>query len=94
MIVPILASASLRKPDPDLAIAVRRDLAIGVVMHPGHPLATVEHLDLEATLTHPCALAKPNISIREVIDPYLSRLSDTMPPFVEVNSIRLLVELA
>jgi DNA-binding transcriptional LysR family regulator len=77
-----------------IAVAVRRDIRIGVVMRPGHPLANVPKLTLAACLAHPVAVAKPEISIREVIEPFLQRSALARPPLVEVDSIRMLVELA
>jgi DNA-binding transcriptional LysR family regulator len=74
--------------------AVRRDVRIGVVMRPDHALASVGSLTLSACLAYPLAVAKPEISIREVIDPFLQRSPQTRQPLVEVDSIRMLVELA
>lgn len=39
-------------------------------------------------------MAKPEISIREVIEPFLQRSPTVRMPLVEVDSIRMLVELA
>ncbi len=75
-------------------VAVRRDVRIGVVMKPGHPLAAKKSVTLAACLGHNAALGKPEISIREVIEPFLQRMAMVRPPFVEVDSIRMLVELA
>ena len=77
-----------------IEVAVRRDVRIGVVMRKDHPLAFVDRLTLSACLAHPLAVAKPEISIREVIDPFLQRSAHVRQPLVEVDSIRMLVELA
>ncbi|RDJ26907.1 LysR family transcriptional regulator [Bosea caraganae] len=82
------------KPSSLVEVAVRRDVRIGVVMRPDHPLAAVPHLTLAACIAHPMAVAKPEISIREVIEPFLQQSALILPPLVEVDSIRLLVELA
>lgn len=83
----------LAKPHRQVDIAFRRDVHIGAVMVPNHPLASAPKLTMEQCLDHPLAVAKPEISIREVIEPFLRR-SGMLPPMVEANSIRMLVELA
>lgn len=75
-------------------VAVRRDVRIGVVMRPDHPLAEASNLTLAACIAHPMAVAKPEISIRDVIEPFLQQSALILPPLVEVDSIRMLVELA
>lgn len=75
-------------------IAFRRDVSIGVVMTPDHPLATAQNLTMAQCLEHPLAVGKPEISIREVIEPFLRSSAAITPPLVEVDSIRMLVELA
>src|ERR1700722_8668514 len=75
-------------------VAVRRDVRIGVVMRPDHPLAAVPDLTLAGCLVHHIAVAKPEISIRDVIEPFLQRSAAMRLPLVEVDSIRMLVELA
>jgi DNA-binding transcriptional LysR family regulator len=63
-------------------------------MTPDHPLASAQNLTMDQCLDHALAVARPEISIREVIEPFLRRSGVTLPPMVEVNSIRMLVELA
>ena len=82
------------KPPRQIDIAFRRDVPIGVVMAPGHPLAGVRDLTMRQCIEHPLAVAKPEISIREVIEPFLRSSATILPPLVEVDSIRMLVELA
>ncbi|WP_448149586.1 LysR family transcriptional regulator [Labrys miyagiensis] len=77
-----------------IEVAVRRDVRIGAVMRPDHPLATAPTVTLAACLASNIAVGKPEISIREVIEPFLQRTTTAPPPFVEVDSIRMLVELA
>ncbi|SMQ72078.1 DNA-binding transcriptional regulator, LysR family [Devosia lucknowensis] len=84
----------IAKPPRQVDIAFRRDVSIGVVMSPAHPLASVDRLTVAQCLDYPLAVGKPEISIREVIEPFLRGSSGITPPMVEVNSIRLLVELA
>lgn len=75
-------------------VSDRRDVRIGALMRPDHPLATKENLTIADCISHPIAVAKPEISIREVIQPFLLQAASITPPLVEVDSIRMLVELA
>lgn len=84
----------IAKPPRQVDIAFRRDVHIGAVMTPDHPLAGAPHLTMDQCLDHALAVARPEISIREVIEPFLRRSGSMLPPMVEVNSIRMLVELA
>lgn len=84
----------IAKPPRQVEIAFRRDVSIGAVMTPDHPLATVKGLTMAQCLDHPLAVGKPAISIREVIEPFLRASASITPPLVEADSIRLLVELA
>ncbi len=77
-----------------IEVAVRRDVRIGAVMRPDHPLAGEATVTLAACLAHNVAVAKPEISFREVIEPFLQRMAISRLPLVEVDSIRMLVELA
>lgn len=86
--------AFVAKPPRQVSLAFRRDVSIGVVMVPGHPLAGVANLTMAQCLEHPLAIGKPEISIREVIEPFLHASAAIIPPLVEVDSIRMLVELA
>lgn len=86
--------AFIAKPPQQVDLTFRRDVRIGVVMRADHPLAALPRLTIGACITHPLAVAKPEISIREVIEPFLRRSASIIPPLVEVDSIRMLVELA
>ncbi|GLS19431.1 transcriptional regulator [Labrys miyagiensis] len=79
---------------PHIEQGVRRDVPIGVLMRPDHPLAQVPRLTLSACLPYPIALGKKELSIREVIEPFLMRSTNVLPPFLEVDSIRILVDVA
>ena len=61
----------IAKPPRQIDVAFRRDVRIGAVMTPGHPLAASKHLTFRQCIEHPLAVAKPEISIREVIEPFL-----------------------
>lgn len=86
--------AFIAKPPRQVDVAFRRDVSIGAVMTPEHPLANVTTLTMQQCLEFPLAVGKPEISIREVIEPFLRSSAAILPPLVEVDSIRLLVELA
>lgn len=77
-----------------IEVLAPRDVRIGAILGPDHPLAARPRLTIADCLAHPLAVAKPEISIRQVIEPFLHRGTGTRPPLVEVNSIRMLVELA
>lgn len=89
-----LGFAFFARPPRQIDIAFRRDVSIGVVMSPDHPLAHHDSLTMAQCLEYPLAVGKPEISIREVIEPFLRSSASITPPLVEVNSIRMLVELA
>jgi DNA-binding transcriptional LysR family regulator len=48
----------LTKPSPDIEVAVRRDVRIGVLMRPDHPLAKATSVTLSACFRHPVAVGK------------------------------------
>lgn len=79
---------------PKIEVALRRDVRIGAIMSPDHPLASIPNLTIADCIGYPMAVAKPEISIREVIEPFLLRTVPALPPLVEADSIRMLVELA
>jgi DNA-binding transcriptional LysR family regulator len=84
----------ISKPPRQIDVAFRRDVSIGAVMVPSHPLAGVKNLTMARCIEHPLAVAKPELSIREVIEPFLRGSATILPPLVEVDSIRMMVELA
>lgn len=86
--------AFIARPSRQIDVTMRRDVSIGVLMHPDHPLATEKHLTIGACMQYPLCVAKPEISIREVIDPFLYASREILPAMVEVDSIRMLVALA
>jgi DNA-binding transcriptional LysR family regulator len=81
--------------NPQVSIALQRDVKIGAVLRHDHPLAGNRGpIGLSECLQHPLAMATPEISIRKVVEPFLMQATKTLPPLVEVDSIRMLVELA
>jgi len=77
-----------------IEIAVRRDLPIGAVMRADHPLAGEMRPSFATCYAHPFAVPRQGLSIREIIEPFLSQDGSRGRSFVEVNSIRMLFELA
>lgn len=78
----------------DIEMAVRRDVRVGVLMRPDHPLAQMKSLTLAACFKHPVAIGTRELSIRRAIQPILDASVSVPPPLLEVASIRMLVELA
>ncbi|MDQ7774385.1 LysR family transcriptional regulator [Paracoccus aminovorans] len=80
---------------PQIAVALHRDVHIGAMIRHDHPLADSRGpVSLAECLAHPMAIANSEISIRRIVDPFLLQATQTLPPMVEVDSIRMLVELA
>ncbi|MCX5493968.1 LysR family transcriptional regulator [Kaistia dalseonensis] len=84
----------LTKPRRDIDVAIRRDLPIGAVMRPDHPLASADALTFDACFAHPVALPKRGLSIRDIIDPFMDHDRRAPRSYVEANSVRMLFELA
>jgi DNA-binding transcriptional LysR family regulator len=84
----------LTRPSREVEIAVRRDVRIGALMRVDHPLANDDHLTLAKCFSHPVAVGRPELSIREAIQPILDRSFSIRPTLLEVGSIRMLVEFA
>ncbi|WEK49073.1 MAG: LysR family transcriptional regulator [Candidatus Kaistia colombiensis] len=81
-------------PHREIEVAMRRDLPIGAVMRADHPLAGETRLQFATCFAHPFAVPRQGLSIRDVIEPFLGLRGPKDRPFVEVNSIRMLFELA
>lgn len=80
-------------PPREIEMAVRRDVRVGVLMRPDHPLAPRKRLMLADCFTHPVAIGTGELSIRRAIQPILDASASVPPPLLEVGSIRMLVEL-
>ncbi|SDU09601.1 LysR family transcriptional regulator [Stappia sp. ES.058] len=80
--------------DPRLNGVFRRDLAIGAVMAPGHPLAKRHPLHLAECLAHPFCLPTRDLSLRKLIDAALPADALAGRAFVEANSLRMMKRLA
>lgn len=79
---------------PGVEVTLRRDVRVGALMKPDHALAASPRLMLGDCLGHPIAIARPEISLRGIIDPFLQEAGASLPPVVEANSIRMLVQMA
>ena len=84
----------IARPRREIEIAIRRDLPVGAVMRADHPLAGETRLTFATCFAHPFAVPRRGLSIREVIDPFLDQGGPGQRSFVEVNSVRMLFELA
>ncbi len=69
-----------------------RDLHLGAVMAPGHPLASARRLTLAECLAHPVAWPSPGLSLRAILDKLPA--SRKVNPAFECNSLRLMAALA
>lgn len=81
-------------PPREIEMAVRRDVRVGALMRPDHPLASRQSLSLADCFAHPVAIGTRELSIRRAIQPNLEAAATARPPLLEVGSIRMLVELA
>ena len=84
----------LSKPARGLQMTVGRNVHIGALMRPDHPLATAGRLTLSGCLAHPLAVGKQELSVRRAIDALLEQSSTPGQPLLEVGSIQMLIELA
>lgn len=85
----------LTESNAQITIALQRDVRIGAMIRHDHPLAENRGpVKLKECLEHPMAMAAPEISIRKMVEPFLLQATRTLPPLVEVDSIRMLIELA
>lgn len=81
-------------PPREIEMAVRRDVRVGALMRPDHPLASGQRVTLADCFAYPVAIGTGELSIRRAIQPILDASASVPPPLLEVGSIRMLVELA
>lgn len=77
-----------------LSVAVRRDLPVGAVVRPDHPLAGRPGVNLIECLQFPVALPARALSLRDILDAGLSQLPVRPRVLVEANSLKLMATLA
>jgi DNA-binding transcriptional LysR family regulator len=75
-----------------LSVAASRDLHLGAVMAPNHPLAKVKRLNLADCLPHPLAWPSRGLSLRTVLEAL--PVARKVRPAFECNSLRLMASLA
>lgn len=69
-----------------------RDLDLGAIMAPDHPLAGAKKLSLAECAVHPLAWPSPGLSLRSILDSVPS--ARKIRPAFECNSLRLMASLA
>ncbi len=79
---------------PRLSVNFQRDLPIGCVMAPDHPLAGRDELTLAECFAYPVAMPAPGLSLRARIDATFGAKSQSRRTFVESNSLRFMKALA
>jgi DNA-binding transcriptional LysR family regulator len=75
-----------------LSAAVTRDMSLGAIMSPGHPLARSKRLTFADCLAYPIAWPSLGLSLRAALN-RLPAARDLRPAF-ECNSLRLMATLA
>lgn len=75
-----------------LDATISRDMSLGAIMSPAHPLATSKRLTFADCLACPIAWPSPGLSLRAALD-RLPAARDLRPAF-ECNSLRLMATLA
>lgn len=79
--------------DHGLTVAFQRDLPIGVIMRPDHPLAERKQLQLADCLKFPFCLPTEGLSLRKRLDAVLVTLPSHRKTYVEANSLRFMRSL-
>jgi DNA-binding transcriptional LysR family regulator len=86
--------AFVTRPPTQVQMTTQHEVNVGALMHKDHALAHVPHLTLADCFTHPVAIGKVGLSIREAIDPLLEGSNLLKMPVLEAGSNAMLVELA
>lgn len=77
-----------------LAVEFTRDMQLGAVMAPDHPLASAAKLQLADCLAYPVAWPSRGLSLRAILDRALGPRRVIPQMRVECNSLRLMAALA
>lgn len=77
-----------------LEVELTRDMPLGAIMSPSHPLAKAKKLSLIECLAHPIAWPSRGLSLRTILDRKSPRLKGRLDPAFECNSLRLMASLA
>jgi len=75
-----------------LEVLASRDLDLGAIMAPDHPLASAKKLSLADCAAHPLAWPSPGLSLRAILDSIPA--ARKLRPAFECNSLRLMASLA
>lgn len=75
-----------------LEAVAARDLRLGAIMAPDHPLGRHEKLTLSECLSHPVAWPSRGLSLRAILDSVAA--ARNVRPAFECNSLRLMASLA
>ena len=75
-----------------LDVLASRDLDLGAIMAPDHPLARSKKLSLADCAEHPLAWPSPGLSLRAILDSIPA--ARKLRPAFECNSLRLMASLA
>jgi DNA-binding transcriptional LysR family regulator len=78
---------------PGIRTLANFDIPIGVVLPPGHRLASEERINLADVVQEPLVLAQPGTSLREAINLTLAPLPIPVEPLLETNSTEMLKHL-
>jgi DNA-binding transcriptional LysR family regulator len=77
-----------------LSVALRRDLPVGAVVAPGHPLAGRTEVTLADCLDHPLALPARGLSLRDILDVGLATLARRPRIVLEATSLKVMALMA
>lgn len=77
-----------------LSVALRRDLPVGAVVAPGHPLAVKGTVSLADCLDHPLALPAKGLSLRDILDAGLLTLARRPRVVLEATSLKVMALMA
>ena len=77
-----------------LEVAYRKDMQIGAVVAPDHPLCAAKGLKLADCLAHPHAWPARGLSLRAALDAGLSNGAVRPAPVLECNSLRVMATMA
>jgi DNA-binding transcriptional LysR family regulator len=77
-----------------LEVEFTRNMQLGAIMAPGHPLAKASRLTLADCLAHPVAWPSRGLSLRAILDRALGSRQAIPHLRVECNSLRMMAALA
>lgn len=81
------------KPDKGLRTLMTFDVPLGAVVAPGHELAERREVKLTDVVHYPLILAEPGMSLRNMVDGAMGRVSLSPRPAVETNSVEMMKQM-